>query len=397
MGSLGAHADKLERRLRFHPPPWVTTGVTAALLVSGFARRSQLKARPEDRSLGGGLSEARRHGRFATTPSEIPARGWKDILVRVYRSIPEDRIVALAAGVTFYAILAMFPALAALVSVYGLFADPSVIERDISALSSVLPPGVISVIGDEMRRLTSQGQTTLGAAFAGSLLFSLWSANSGVQALIDALNIVYHEKEKRSYLKLYAVSLVFTIAAIGFGVLAIVVVAVLPVALSYLHLPSVTDVLLRVARWPILLVLVSLAIAVLYRYGPSREKAQWRWVTWGSVLASLLWLGASMLFSWYTTSLGNYDRTYGSLGTVIVFMTWIWISNVVILLGAELDAEIEHQTARDSTTGPPMPLGQRGAYMADTVGAAQDWSDATKDQSASAPASSHESASAPGV
>ena len=372
MAFRGAHDDKVEPRLQFHPPNWVTTGVTAALLLSGFTRRRPLKAEPRDRSLAAGLAEFRRRGRFATTPSEIPARGWRDILIRVSRSIPDDRIVALAAGVTFYAILAIVPALAALVSVYGLFADPGIIQRDVNALSSVLPPGVISIIGDQMRRLTSHGQTTLGATFAASLVLSLWSANSGVQSLFDALNIVYHEKEKRGYLKLYGVSLAFTMAGIAFGVLVILVVAVLPVALSYLHLAGVTDVLLRVVRWPILLVLMALVIASFYRYGPSREKAKWRWVSWGSFLASLVWLAASILFSWYTTNFGSYDRTYGSLGTVVIFMTWIWISNIVILLGAELDAEIEHQTMRDSTTGRPRPLGRRGAHMADTIGAPQD-------------------------
>ena len=370
MAVRGVRGDRVEPHLRSQPSKWVTTGITAALLVSGFTRRSS-NGPAGERSLGSGLAEFRRRGRFATTPSEIPARGWKDILIRVYRNIPDDRIVALAAGVTFYGMLALFPALAALVSVYGLFADPSIIQRDVNALSSVLPPGVISVIGDQMRRLTAHGQTTLGAAFAASLVFSLWSANSGIQSLFDALNIVYHEREKRGYLKLYTVSLAFTVVGLAFAVLMVVLVAILPVALSYLHLASVTDQLIRFARWPVLLVLIALVVAVFYRYGPSRAKAQWRWVSWGSVLASVLWLGASVLFSWYTTKLGSYDRTYGSLGTVVIFLTWAWITNIVVLLGAELDAEIEHQTVQDTTTGPPKPLGERGAHVADTVGAPQ--------------------------
>lgn len=393
---MSVRGDRLEPHLRIHPPQWVTTGITAALLVSGFTRRPADASARDRRSLGAGLAEFRRRGRFATTPSEIPPRGWKDILIRVYRNIPDDRIIALAAGVTFYGMLALFPALAALVSVYGLFADPSIIQRDVNALSAVLPPGVLSVVGDQMHRLTGHGQTTLGAAFAASLVFSLWSANSGIQSLFDALNIVYHEREKRGYLKLYAVSLAFTVAGLAFGVLMVVLVAVLPVALSYLHFTSLAYLIIRYGRWPVLLVLIALVMAVFYRYGPSREKAQWRWVSWGSVLASLLWLGASILFSWYTTNLGSYDRTYGSLGTVVIFLTWAWITNIVVLLGAEFDAEIEHQTIRDSTTGPPRPLGQRGAYVADTVGAAQSWSrPAESHQSASA--NSQDSASAPGV
>ncbi len=360
-----------EPHLRLHPPPWVTTGVTAALLVSGFVRRRPAAALPRDRSLAAGLAEHRARGRLADTPSAIPARGWKDILIRIYRNIPDDRVVALAAGVTFYAILAIFPALAALVSVYGVFADPSIIQRDVGALSAVLPPGVIDIIGGEMRQLVSHGQSTLGVTFAVSLLFSLWSANSGIQALFDALNIVYHETEKRSYPKLYATSFVFTLGGLAFGIVSIAFVAVLPVALSYVHLGSGTAAWLTNLRWPVLLVLAAFVIAVFYRYGPSREQARWRWLSWGSLLAALGWLGASMLFSWYTTTLASYDKTYGSLGTVIIFMTWIWISNIVILLGAELDAEMEHQTIRDTTTGRPQPLGRRGAYMADTVGAPQ--------------------------
>lgn len=376
MAFRGAHEDTVEPHLRsaarLRQPTWATAALTAILLVSGFNRHRAPAASWHDRSLRLGISDEQARGRYAEGPSDIPALGWKDILIRAWRNIADDRIVALAAGVTFYGILAIFPALAALVSVYGLFADPSIIQRDVHALSSILPPGVIDVVGDQMRRLTSRGPTTLGATFAGSLVFSLWSANSGIQSLFDALNIVYHEKEKRSYPKLYAVSLAFTLAGLAFGIVVIGLVAVLPVALSYVHLGADIAVLLSGLRWPLMLVLIALAIAVVYRLGPSREKAQWRWVTWGSLLASVLWLGASMLFSWYTTSLASYDRTYGSLGAVIIFMTWVWITNIVVLLGAELDAEIEHQTMQDTTTGPPRPMGERGAHVADTIGAPQD-------------------------
>lgn len=375
MAFRGAHDDTVEPRLRAtaraRPPSWGTAALTAALLVSGFSRHRAPAPSWHERQLRLGLSDEQARGRYADSPSEIPTLGWKDILIRVYRNLLDDRIIALAAGVTFYGILAIFPALAALVSVYGLFADPSIIQRDIHALSSVLPPGVIDVVGGQMRELVSRPPSTLGTTFAVSLLFSLWSANSGIQSLFDALNIVYHEKEKRSYPRLYGVSLSFTLAGLGFGLVAIALVAVLPVALSHLPLASETADLFRYARWPIMLVLIAYAIAVFYRFGPSREKAQWRWVTWGSLLASVLWLGASLLFSWYTTTLASYSKTYGSLGTIIIFMTWVWISNIVILLGAELDAELEHQTMQDTTTGPPKPLGERGAHVADTVGAPQ--------------------------
>ncbi|MBV8538034.1 MAG: YihY/virulence factor BrkB family protein [Alphaproteobacteria bacterium] len=371
MASRGPR-DDLEPHLRGAkrdgPGPWLSTGITAALLLSGVVRK---RARSR-RGLAPGLTEFRARGRFADSPSQIPYLGWRDIVIRVYKGLGEDRIISLGAGVTFYAILAIFPGLAALVSIYGLFADPSVIADDVNNLKSILPPDVLSVVGGEMQTLISHGQATLGVTLVVSLAISLWSANSGMKALLDALNIVYHEAEKRSFVRLNAISLAFTVGMVAFGVLALAIVAVLPVALSYLHLDADTAQLLDNLRWPVLLVFIAVGVAVIYRYGPSREDARWRWVSWGSIVASVLWIGASMLFSWYTTSFGNYDKTYGSLGAAVVFMTWIWISNIVVLLGAELDAEMEHQTMRDTTTGRPRPLGERGAYMADTVGAPQD-------------------------
>ena len=371
MGFPGARDDlepHLRSAARHGPPPWLSTGITAALLLSGVVRK---RARSR-RGLAPGLTEFRARGRFADGPSEIPYLGWRDISIRVYKSLGENRIISLAAGVTFYAILAIFPGLAALVSIYGLFADPSVIADDVNNLRAILPPDVLNIMGEEMQTLIGHGQATLGVTLALSLLISLWSANSGMKALLDALNIVYHETEKRGFVRLNAIALAFTTGMLASGLLALAAVAVLPVALSYLHLDAATTQLLDNLRWPILLVFIALGVAVIYRYGPSREDARWRWVSWGSIVASVLWIAASMLFSWYTTSFGNYDKTNGSLGAAIVFMTWIWISNIVVLLGAELDAEMEHQTMRDTTTGRPRPLGQRGAYMADTVGAPQD-------------------------
>lgn len=362
--------------------PWVSTGVTALLLAGGFARRRRAAHRGELSSAipstdggGGQTFEDGHRGRFARTPSEIPARGWKDILLRVYKNISEDRILAIAAGVAFYVILAIFPALAALVAVYGLFADPNSISNVVDSLSSVLPSGVLDVVRGQLQNLASKPRGQLGVTFLVSVLVSLWSANSGIQAIFDALNIVYHEREKRGYLKLYAESLLFTVGAMMSGLIGVALIAVLPPALH--HLGSSFGIggpvaqTIEIGRWPVMLIAVALAVAAVYRYGPSREKPRWRWVTWGSGAASVLWLGASMLFSWYASNFSSYNKTYGSLATVIIFMTWMWISFVVILLGAELDAEMEHQTVRDSTAGRPKPLGRRGAHMADTVGQAQ--------------------------
>lgn len=311
------------------------------------------------------------HGRSADTPSEIPPRGWKDILLRVYDNISEHRVLALAAGMTFYGLLAIFPALAALVAIYGLFADPASITAHLDSLSGFLPGGAIDVARDQLTRVASKGSRTLGWTFLIGLVISLWSANAGMKSLFDTLNVIYGEREKRGLIKLNVVSLLFTLAGVAFTLLAIAALVVLPLALDFLGQSGSADLLLKVGRWPALFVVLTLALAIVYRYGPSRETPRWRWITWGSALAALLWLAGSVLFSWYSANFGSYNKTYGSLGAVIGFMTWLWISAIVVLVGAEVDAEMEHQTARDTTTGRPNPMGARGAEMADTLGPAK--------------------------
>ncbi len=311
------------------------------------------------------------HSPLAETPSEIPARGWKDMLPRVYARITQCRVIAVAAGVSFYALLAIFPAIAALISIYGLFADPATMASHLDSISSFVPGGAIEVIRDEMHRVAAQGARTLGLAFVLSLGVSLWSANAGIKALFDALNIVHGEREKRGFVRLNLISLGFTLAAIVFLLLALALVAVVPVALQYIGLESATERVLKIARWPLLFVTVSLALSVLYRYGPSRNEPRRRWITWGSVIAALLWIAISLLFSWYAANFGSYNKTYGSLGAVIAFMTWIWLSTIVILVGATIDAAMERQTVRDGTATASKPMGRRAAAIADTVGGAQ--------------------------
>jgi membrane protein len=342
-------------------------GLSALLVAAGLVRWSD-SSRRSGRGGRGGLDD--RRGRAAEGPSEIPASGWKDILLRVYNGISDDRILANAAGVTYYALLALFPGIAALVSIYGLFADPNSIVGHVDALGGVAPGGAIDVVRGQLTHLSAQGGTTLGISFLVGLLVALWSANSGIKALFDALNVVYEEKEKRSFIRLNAVTLAFTIATIGFVLISLACIVALPVALNSLPLPEVSSVLLSIARWPLLLVLVALGLTLIYRYGPSRTEPRWQWITWGSVFAAVVWLAASALFSWYAANFGSFNKTYGSLGAIIGFMTWMWVSIIVVLVGAKLNAEIEHQTAHDSTTGRPKPLGGRGAKMADTVGAA---------------------------
>lgn len=306
-------------------------------------------------------------GRLADSPSEIPVRGWKDVLVRVHENVGEHRIVALAAGMTFYTLLAIFPALAALVAIYGLFSDPAKITGHLEQLQGLMPGGAIDIARDQLARVSAKGSQALGVTFLVSLAISLWSANAAMKSLFDTLNVVYREPERRGFIKLNTISLLFTAGAILFALVAIAAIVVVPVVLNSVGLSGATDLLLRIGRWPAIFVCVSLGLALIYRYGPDREEPKWRWISWGSALAAALWLGGSALFSWYAANFGSFNATYGSLGAVIGFMTWIWISAIVILIGAELDAEMEHQTARDTTTGPEKPLGARGAAMADTV------------------------------
>src|SRR3954449_8978614 len=310
-------------------------------------------------------------GRRAISPWQIPRKGWQDILLRTYQEMNEDRLLAVAAGVVFYGLLALFPAITALVSSYALFAKPSTINDHLSLLSEVLPAGAFDIVKDQVGRVLAKGDLKLGTAFVGSFLLAVWSANGGMKAIIDALNVVYDETEKRGFFKLNAVSLAFTFGGLIAVLVAIGAVVALPIILSVIGLGSITDALFRIGRWPLLVVMMLFGLAVLYRFGPSRRSPQWRWLSVGSVFATLTWLAGSALLSFYLANYANYDSTYGSLGAAIGLMIWMWMSTIVVLLGAELNSEIEHQTSVDSTEGGGKPLGTRGAHVADTVGEAK--------------------------
>lgn len=310
-------------------------------------------------------------GRGAASPLEIPWAGWKDILWRTYQEIGNDRVLAIAAGVVFYSLLALFPAITAGVSIYALFADTSTIASHIADLSSLLPGGAIDIISEQVRRIIERGTGELTLGFLVGLGIAIWSANAGIKAIFDALNVIYDEDERRGFIKLNLVSLMFTVAAIALVLIMIASVVVVPVVLNYVGLGSVATAILTYGRWPVMFLIGIFALAVLYRFGPSRQFAQWRWLSIGSIFAAVAWMIMSIGFSWYVAHFGNYNATYGSLGAAIGMMMWMWLSIIVVLVGAELNSEIEHQTARDTTTGRPLPLGARGATMADTVGEAQ--------------------------
>jgi membrane protein len=311
-------------------------------------------------------------GRKATTPSEIPPRGLRDVAWRLWHEFNEDRILLVAAGATFYLLLALFPALAAFVSLYGFVADPRTIADHIAFLGGVLPTGGLEIISGQLRSLANQDVDALSVGFLSGLAIALWSANSGIKSLFEGMNVAYGESEKRSFIRLNLLSFAFTMGAILIGIGLIVSVGIVPAMLALLRLDRWTEILVSVLRWPVLVVMIGIGITMLYRFGPSREKAKWRWLTWGAGVATIVWLVASWAFSFYLQNFADYNATYGTLGAVIGFMMWTWISVVILLAGAELNAELEHQTAMDSTTGPPLPRGKRGAVMADTIGKSAD-------------------------
>jgi len=280
-------------------------------------------------------------GQTPATPLQIGPRGWRQILVRAFKAFNIDHIPAVAAGVTFFVLLALFPAIGAFVSLYGLFGNVGAAERQLSQLNGVLPDGAISVIGDQIARLVAISHGKLGLTFAIGLLVSIWSANAGVKALIAGLNVAYERREARGFIALNLLSLGFTFGAIIFTVCSATAMAAAPAMLTRLGLDGLES--LTGLRWPILLIVTLALVSILYRFAPCRGQVRWRWITPGGLAAAIAWMAMSLAFSWYVGNFGHYNRTYGSLGAVVGFMTWIWLSVVVVLFGAELNSEIEKQ------------------------------------------------------
>lgn len=307
-------------------------------------------------------------GRTAQVPTDIPPAGWKDILWRVYRSITQDRVLLTAAGVTFYMLLALVPTLTAFVAIYGLFNDSASVLDHVELLSGIVPPGALEIVREQLTRLTAESNDTLGLTLIFSLAIALWSASAGVKAMFDAMNIAYNEQEKRNFFVFNGTALLFTFGAAVAAVLILGVVVIMPPIIAFIPGGAALGWTVRIVAYALMLLVLSCGIASLYRWGPSREQAKWRWITPGTILSVVTMGATSIVFSWYVTNFSNDNATYGSLGAVIGLMTWLWISVTLVTIGAELNSEIEHQTAQDSTTGPDQPLGERGAHMADSVG-----------------------------
>jgi membrane protein len=311
---------------------------------------------------------ATRQGRAARRPSQLRWKDWKAILLRVWDNLGYHNVYLVAAGIGFFAMLALFPAIGALVGMYGLASDPSVIMEQIRPLRRFLPADAFSLIEEQVKQLLGADRQTLSVASLVAIGLAIWSARMGVGAMVDGVNITYSERNERGFLAYYAVSFLMTLVFVCVVLCAIVAIVVLPAMLRAMHLGTGAEWGVAMIRWPVVVTTVMLGLGILYRYGPQRREARLPWITWGAVLATALWLLGSLAFSWYVSTFADYNATYGSLGAIVGLMLWFYVGGYAVLLGAEFNAEMEHQTARDTTIGGDQPMGSRGAIKADTLG-----------------------------
>lgn len=353
----------------------MTAAVTLALLIgrrsagtghAGTAPEATGRAH-RDRSRPAAHEKTWHDGRTAERPTEIPPHGWWVVARRVWKEVGEDKMTLVAAGCAFYALLALFPAITAIVSVYGLVSDPAMVEQQVARLGEFVPSQVVQLVTTQAHEVAAAGSSRLSTSAALALLFALYTATSGIKALFEALNIAYEEKEDRGLVRLNLVAFGITVGiVIGIALMIAVIVGV-PVVLGYLPLGPLGGWAVRIGSWLLLFVFILIGVSTLYRFGPSRAPARWWWVTPGSLAATVLWLAGSLGFSFYVANFADYNGTYGALGGVVVLLLWLFISAFSLLLGAELNAELELQTRRDTTTGAPEPMGHRQAMVADTT------------------------------
>lgn len=286
-------------------------------------------------------------GPVSGSPRELSGKAWKELLWRTWSELSDDRVTLISAGATYYLLLSLFPTIVAFVSLYGLITDPTTVNKHVSLLTGIVPAGGLQIIDEQLTRLTQQGAAALGWGLALSLGLALWSSSSGIKTLFEAMNIAYDEREKRSFIHLNLLAIGFTIGGLIAAVAMIGVVVVMPAVLGFIGLSTGFEWLVQGLGYAVLLILLFAGIAGLYRLGPSQHHVKWRWLTPGAILAVLVIIIASGLFSWYSANFANYDKTYGSLGALIGFLTWMWISITIVIVGAELNSEIEHQATKE--------------------------------------------------
>jgi membrane protein len=365
-------------------------GVVAAAVVVGRRTASRKPSQPEDRQGTGagpqgpgaaaGSEPPARHttsqaevadggrGRRAERPQQIPPKGWKEIALRLKTEVKQDQVPLLAAGVAFYTLLSLFPAIIAAVSIYGLVADPDTVRSQLERLTELLSPETAAILGDQIKQITAGAGGALGLATVLGILIALWSASSGMKALVTGVNMAYDETETRKFLKLRGLALLLTLGAMVLMGVALALIVAFPALTG--DWPTALRWTASVLRWLLLAALLIVGLAVLYRYAPDRDEPRWSWVTWGSGIATLLWVAASFAFSFYVAQFGNYNKTYGALAGIVILLFWLYLTAFVVLVGAELNTEMELQTAEDTTAGPERPLGERQAHAADHVAAA---------------------------
>ena len=314
-----------------------------------------------------GTTSSGDRGHNAEKPQQIPKKGWKDIALRVKDRLTKDHVSIVSAGIAFYFFLAIFPAIAAALSIYGLLMEPAQVEQQMSQIANVLPEQAHQMISNILKQQSEKSGSSLGWSLVLGILISLWSANKGIKSVFEGVNITYNEIEERGFFKINAITLLFTIGGIIIGFIAITMVVAFPALIDKIGLPSTLETIIQLLRWPILAVIVMFALAAVYKVAPHREIPAFKWISWGAIIATVFWLAGSLLFTLYVKNFGSFDATYGSFAAVIILMLWFFLTAFIILLGAEFNSEMEHQTSRDITTGEDKPMGQRGGYHADHV------------------------------
>jgi membrane protein len=366
LGMLGA-AVLVGRRTAGRTPAHGRDGRATASRPQGLGGAAGAGAPPEHLT-GPAVPNDPGRGRQATRPQQIPPRGWKDVALRLKTQVKQDQVPLLAAGVAFYTLLSLFPAVIAAVSIYGLRANPETVRRQLDRLTQLLSPETAAILGQQIRQITSGAGGALGLATVLGIATALWSASSGMKALVTGVNMAYDETESRKFLKLRGLALLLTLGAMLLLGIALVLIVAFPAVTN--DWPTALRWTASILRWLLLAALLVVGLAVLYRFAPDRDNPRWSWVSWGSGVATVLWILASIGFSAYVRWFGNYNKTYGALAGIIILMLWLWLTAFVVLVGAELNTEMELQTARDTTSGPERPMGERQAHAADHVAAA---------------------------